>query len=201
LWVPSFAAWLSSLKASTIGFLLENERVRGSRMSHADGVETAVQLAQIVTAFGIALGAIAAWVTYFFYHKKTLNENWGVVFRALYAEYWNSAVMAEMRKRIASEEEYAQLNVILRKRLLTTKNLMESHENDILEKTDKFCAVMIRILSFGDIKMDRQQRVLYDEVFTYWTDAILQRSALMDYIAIYWKALSVRLNKSPASKI
>jgi hypothetical protein len=106
-------------------------------MSH-NFVASAVKFAPLVTASGVLLGAIAGWVTYFFYHRKTLNENWGTIFRKLYAEYWNSKDMAAMRKRISSEEEYAKLDVILRKRLQTTDNLMSSEENDILEQLINF---------------------------------------------------------------
>lgn len=164
-------------------------------MPNAGVADTTIQIAQLVTAFGIVLTASAGWVTYFFYHRKTLNENWGTVFRALYAEYWNSDDMAKMRKCIASEEEYAQLEVILRKRLSSVTNLMSSDENDVLEKVDKFCALMIRIISFGERDMDRQQRDLYDPLFTYWTDAVIKRDALMKYIALYWESLDQRLRK------
>lgn len=147
------------------------------------------QVGPYLSGIGLLIGAAAAWTTYAFYHRRTIEDNWVSTFRALYAEFWNDKKMGVVRKYLSSEEEYGKLDVILTKRLAVAENLLSSEENDILEILDRFCAMMVRILYFGRRKMRPHQAKLYDAVFGYWKESIKKRKNVKAYIKKYWTSL------------
>jgi hypothetical protein len=165
-------------------------------MSVAEVIALGPQIGPYLSAFGILLGAAAAWTTYWFFHRRTSAATWLDTFRKLYKEFWKSDEMAKMRKYLASEEEYAKLEAILTKRLASQLNTVSSEDNDVLDLVDRFCALMIRILSFGEVSTAPRQRALYQPVFNYWVTTILGRKQLMAYIERYWSPLLTRLERA-----
>jgi hypothetical protein len=114
-------------------------------------IELGPKIGPLLSGIGLIVTATAAWTTYIFYYRKTTDANWLDTFRKLYEEFWKSDEMARMRKYLASDDEYANLEAILIERVADTRNKLNSEQNDKLELVDRFCALMIRILSFGEV--------------------------------------------------
>jgi hypothetical protein len=159
-------------------------------MSFKDLVGLGPQIGPYLSGIALMIAAAAAWNTYIFYHKRTMEDNWVTTFRALYGEFWNNEQMAQIRKYLSSDEEYQKLDKILTKRLEKRENSLSSEENDVLERLDRFCATMVRVLYFGNRKMSAHQAKLYDAVFTYWKDSMVRRKNVHAYITKYWTSLS-----------
>ncbi len=164
-------------------------------MSLTELIAFGPQIGPFLSGIGLIFTAGAAWTTYLFYYRKTTDTNWLDTFRKLYEEYWKSDEMARMRKYLASEDEYAKLEAILIKRLADATNKLDTHENDILELVDRFCALMIRILSFGEVSTKPRQKSLYNPLFNYWIVTIKKRRQLMLYLENCWEPLHARLQR------
>src|ERR1700724_1053173 len=112
-------------------------------------LQNLLPIGQLLSGIGLMTAAIVAMWTLHFVHGRTLEMSWAAAFRALYAEFWNDDQMAVVRKWIISEEEYLKISELLRKRLASEKNLLNSEENDKLEKIDRFISLMVRIKLLG----------------------------------------------------
>lgn len=160
-------------------------------------LDTLNKIGPFLSSIALIAAAVAAWATFFVFHKKTLelqiqqkNEDWLKGFRLLYAEFWKDDKIALVRKWITSEEEYKIINEILSKRLECPDNLLSSDDNDKLEKIDRFCSIIVRITSFSKSEMNEAQKELWNRMFgDFWFDKIKSRTELVDYAKIYWPRL------------
>jgi hypothetical protein len=153
------------------------------------------ELLTAISTICLILTAAAAWTTFFLYYRKTLDANWLDGFRRLYAEFWNDECAANVRRWLVSEEEYAELESILAKRLASDKNYLTVEENKRLDVIDRYCALMTRIVYFVRREGGRKQgkrnrrRELMDTIFMFWIRKAHSRSKLADYIRAYWPHL------------
>ncbi|MGO9846265.1 MAG: hypothetical protein ACLPKT_06585 [Methylocella sp.] len=144
-------------------------------------------LGPLLSGIGLCLGATAAWVTYAFYYRRTMNTAWLERYRTLYAEFWKDPRMGDVRTLISSEVEYEKVAKILGERLKTDKKRLNADDNRILEQIDYFCSVFMRIRFIDRGKMTREQRILWNTTFgNYWAKKIGERKELSAYINKYW---------------
>jgi len=73
----------------------------------------------LLSGASLAAAAVAAWTTYFFYHRKTIEAEWIESYRLLYAEFWKDEDIASVRNFITNDVAYADIKPILEKRLST----------------------------------------------------------------------------------
>src|SRR5579871_2354884 len=73
-------------------------------------------LGPLLGGIGLCIGAAAAWTTFIFYHRKSMYEAWVAGYRLLYAEFWKDETIGKVRRWIVSDEEYLEVEKILRKR-------------------------------------------------------------------------------------
>ena len=130
-----------------------------------------------------------------FVNRRTLEierlqaENrWIETFRALYADFWKDDQIAIVRRWITNEQEYSKLAAVLSARIQSDFNTLSPDENDMLEKIDRFCSVLVRIEYFGKTDMPKdRQRKLYELTYRFfWKGKVRQRQELLSYMNKFW---------------
>lgn len=130
-----------------------------------------------------------------FVNRRTLEierlqaENrWIETFRALYADFWKDDQIAIVRRWITNEQEYSKLAAVLSARIQSDSNTLSPDENDMLEKIDRFCSVLVRIEYFGKTDMPKdRQRKLYELTYRFfWKGKVRQRQELLSYMNKFW---------------
>lgn len=146
-----------------------------------------------ITAFGVMLAAVAGWRTYHVVSKGTLRKSWMDSFHSVHDKFWENQEIADVRRWIAADEEYRDLESILSLRVNGgDANVLSPEANRKLEKVDKFCAVLQRIEFFKHANMERNTRILWHYSFSdFWMRKIDSREALRQYIKLYWKGVTL----------
>jgi len=154
-------------------------------------------LGPLLGGASLAAGAVATWVTYFFYHRKTVQAAWIESYRLLYAEFWKDEGIAAVRNLIANDVAYALIEPILEERLKTDSNKLSAEENEMIELIDRFCALLIRIKFFESRRLSKTQRALWNETYRdYWIARVKTRKALRAYMDRFWPGLRSVLRES-----
>lgn len=154
-----------------------------------------VEQAAIATAFSAAALSVSSCIAYLLYQfqRQQAEDSWLETFRELHAEFWNDPDMAKVRNWIACDEAYQELEPVLRKR---AGGQVAASEYEKLEKVDKFCAFMIRIVRISAKTMTKEHKQMWNEVFyRYWLHSYHGRLLLADYIRHYWRTLGPYLEK------
>ncbi len=152
--------------------------------------ENGVWLGPMLSGVSLLVAAIAAWATYFFYHRRTVQTAWIDSYRLLYAEFWKDEGIATVRNLITNDVEYTEAEKILRNRLDTKSNNLSVDQNKVIESIDRFCALLIRIKFFESLRLTRKQRALWNETYRdFWIAQIRKREALRNYMYEYWPGL------------
>ena len=159
-------------------------------------------LGPLLGGVSLAAGAAATWVTYLFYHRKTVQAAWIESYRLLYAEFWKDEGIAKVRNLISNDIAYAAVEPILEKRLKTDSNQLGNDENEMIELVDKFCALLIRIKFFESQWLTPTQRALWNETYRdYWITRVKKRKALRDYIDRFWPGLRPLLREGSTGEL
>jgi len=151
--------------------------------------DNALWVGPLLSGFSLAAAAIAAWTTYVFYHRKTLDAAWIESYRLLYAEFWKDKDIASVRNFITNDVAYTEIEPILDKRLSTDSNTLDHEENEKIELIDKFCALLIRV-KLSESGLKKPQRDLWNETYRDpWIERVKTRTALRNYMTKYWPGL------------
>jgi hypothetical protein len=142
-----------------------------------------------ISGISLFIAALAAFLTF---NRRANQHQWDEGFRALYSAFWNDKEFPLLRSWIVSDQLYdAKLRPLLTKRNTTGKfeNNLTEPENLLLDKIDRFCAVMVRARSFGTWRTSRSRKrlwkkLLYSDV---WTNR--NRHELREYIKVQWEEL------------
>jgi len=171
-------------------------RWRTARRRTADMIEwvrgNGTWLGPLMSAVALCAAAAGTWVTYIFFHRKNMQATWIDSYRALYAEFWKEDNNAIVRNFITSDIAYAGVERILIKRLKSDNNDLSDSENEVLERIDKFCALLVRIQFFESLKPTRKQRDLWNKTYgDFWIIKIRKREALREYIVKFWPGVEL----------
>jgi|NGEPerStandDraft_6_1074524.scaffolds.fasta_scaffold222176_1 hypothetical protein len=146
-------------------------------------------LGPILSGFSLVAAAAAAWTTFIFYHRKTLDAAWIESYRLLYAEFWKDEDIAAVRNFITNDLAYAEIEPILDKRLSTDSNTLDHEDNKKIEQIDKFCALLIRV-KLSERRLKKPQRDLWNETYRDpWIAPAKKRAALRNYMIRFWPGL------------
>jgi hypothetical protein len=149
-------------------------------------------LGPLISAVALCVAAAGTWVTYIFFHRKTMQVTWIDSYRTLYAEFWKEENNAIVRNLITSDIAYAGIERVLIKRLKSDNNDLSDSENEVLERIDKFCALLVRIQFFESLKPSQKQRDLWNKTYgDFWIIKIRKREALRDYIVKFWPGVEL----------
>lgn len=151
---------------------------------------TLVQVAPLISSIALIVGAIGAWATLIFVQRRTLEMQWVEAFRHIYSEFWKDESIANARRRIDNDHEFAPLQKTI-SRLLSDGNVdMDSKDYELLEDLDKFCALLLRAAFFNKRRMTSVQRELWTAMFeSYWVNRLYERPELKIYVERYWPSL------------
>jgi hypothetical protein len=145
--------------------------------------DNALWVGPLLSGFSLAAAAGAAWTTYIFFHRKTMEAEWIDSYRSLYAEFWKDKDIASVRGFITNDIAYADIKLILEKRLASDSNTLDREENKQIELIDKFCALLIRVkLSESSQRLKKPHR-------DPWIARVKTRPALRNYMNQYWPGL------------
>lgn len=153
--------------------------------------EALVFYAPLANAVGLVLAGIAAFAFFFAVQIYQRRDQWLVSFRALYAEFWGDKHVAEARAIIVSTTCYNEiLRPILNKRNASDDNLLDMPENEVIDKIDRFCAIMVRITSFSSTLREPDEFELWEKLFyDFWKNKVQPCAELKRYIDDHWKEL------------
>ena len=118
----------------------------------------------LLGGIGSLIGGCSVLAAFLFIQRRTVDAQWVDGFRQIYAEFWKDDTISEVRRWIVSNSEYESLRVVLVERAKTIENNLDTESNKILEKIDKFCALMLRVKSFEHRAMSDHQRQLFKEM-------------------------------------
>jgi small-conductance mechanosensitive channel len=145
-------------------------------------------LGPLISGASLFLAAVAAWITYFTYHRRSLANQWVDSHRVLYAEFWKDPAISRVRTAISNDLAYARFEAALLERMTSDQNKLSLGDNAILEDVDQFCALLRRIRFLE--KMNTRQKKLWDLSYdSFWLEKLRKRKALIDYINQYWPTL------------
>lgn len=154
-------------------------------------------LGPLLSGTALLIAAVASWVTYAFYHRRTIQSAWIESYRLLYAEFWKDEKIAMVRHMITDDVTYTATEPILLARLKTDSNQLSEQDNQTLELIDRFCALLIRIRFFENQQVTKKQRELWNETYrNTWIAVIRRRRALASYIYRFWPSLRQVLTES-----
>jgi len=117
-------------------------------------LNTISKLASIVSAFSLASGSAATWIIYNTIQKRSLHTEWLTSFRVIYQEFWKEEHNSIVRRWIASDAEYTEIQEILIERNNGVgQNNLDSSKNAKLDKLDGFLALLSRVTTFEKNRM------------------------------------------------
>lgn len=123
-------------------------------------------------------------------------------FQILYTEIWVNSDVSYVRRCIYNDEEYKDIEHILEKRNLVEHNNLTRQENNIIEKVDRFCSILVRVKSFAanEEMSDRQRRLWKKLLEDFWLTKIKdRRAAFYTYIRNHWPELDEQESESEPS--
>jgi murein DD-endopeptidase MepM/ murein hydrolase activator NlpD len=115
-------------------------------------------------------------------------EEWNRDFREIHADFWQSDTLGQVRGWIANENLYTrELEPVLELRKF---GAVSSKDYEFLEKLDRFCALLARVLYLqGRTMTDEQSRLWRMMNYDYWFVACAKRPLVAEYMDNYWLKL------------
>jgi hypothetical protein len=161
--------------------------------------ETLVFYAPLGNELGLVLAGIAAFAFFIAVQMHQRRDQWLGSFRGIYGEFWGDDHVAYARSIIVSSTCYNEiLRPILNKRNNNEENFLTLEENDILDKIDRFCAIMVRVTSFSSTLKKPDEFELWEKLFyDFWINKVEPREGLRTYIQNHWKELKPTRPKRP----
>lgn len=158
---------------------------------------TVGEFGQLLSGIGLITGAIIGIYTAVIYNARQRDDAWLDRFRGLYEEFWKNPEMEEVRRWIVNENDYKNLDQLLRKRNETRECVVSIDDHKKLEKIDKFCSLMVRARTFGELEMRPRQRLLWSKLlYGFWHEKMKNRESLRTYIRIHWPELDESVGPS-----
>jgi hypothetical protein len=154
---------------------------------------------QLIGGISALVAVCIAGLTLLMVHLRQQRTAWFDSFRALYAEFWHDDDIAEIRRCIVNEQSYAAMVKVLDRRNGSDGNALDRYDNALLEKIDRFCALMVRVNSLGEARAGKKERDLWYQLYgRFWFGKLQVRSELWAYLEKHWHALdeSVRRIRS-----
>jgi hypothetical protein len=138
----------------------------------------------LATWFGPSLISATALACSAYISFRQREAAWYKEFRELYEEFWAEDDMAHVRAWIACDDAYQEVKALLEQR----KNGGVTKEDyKYLDKIDKFCALMLRIIDMDARPTTKRQRKLWQDLyFNFWVDKMSEREELATYVRKYW---------------
>lgn len=141
--------------------------------------------------------AATALLTHFF-QRRQKAEAWYQTFRELYARFWTDEQIAEVRSWIACDAAYEKVRPTLGQRF---KGEVAVEEYWILERVDRFCALIIQIVQLNPEKGNSEQKKYYSELYDrYWFDKVRTRRELWKYVEKFWRTLHSSVEELAAER-
>ena len=134
-----------------------------------------------------ALVGVIGFVLGHFTNLRKEQSEWRKDFRELYQQFWDSTEMGEVRAWLACDEGYKIIEPVLQRRLNGNTTL---EDYAILEKLNRFSALLIRIINMNNLPASKEERVLWKELyFSFWLKKIHNRALLNAYMMECWPPL------------
>ncbi len=136
-------------------------------------------VATICSATALAISAIIAFLA-FQLNRQNSQEPWVVTFRELHKEFWNDEDYAKVRAWLCCDEAYKkELEPVLAKRL---SGQVSIEEYLVIEKLDKFFALMLRVVYMHSEGMNLEQQTLFKSLnYYWWLHKVKTRIEIKDY--------------------
>lgn len=149
-----------------------------------------VEMLKIIDVISkIVLGFVGAFITYLLYknNRAQRSDNWLKHFNELHDLFWKDPDMREVRSWIACNESYLEVEKIFKKRRncefqADGAAVVSPVEYLVLEKLDKFCNLMVRVITLNP-DTDIQKKMWKGLFFFYWVDKIRDENRRPD---MYW---------------
>jgi hypothetical protein len=113
-------------------------------------------------------------------------------FQALCAELWHDPDASFIRRCIINEKELPDISFILAKRNATALNTLTRPENDIIEKIDRFCFLLVRMKACAETGLltDEQRRLWTEGREDFWLMRMKgRRPEYLEYVQRHWPEL------------
>lgn len=152
----------------------------------------------VLSDFQPLVAIVGSVIAYFIYRLSCLNRDdaWARQQREFHQFFWTSKEFEEVRMWLACDESYCKVEHVFTRRI--KENIVTHDDYHILEKMDKFCALMIsyNMLQPSNRKLQRLNERMYD---MYWVSALNseERSAIRDYIRKFYPELIQEASELP----
>lgn len=154
----------------------------------------------LISSIALTAGAVVTYLNYkiTIRHYQLLARNdengWYKEFRELYSEFWDSLDMAQVRAWIACDESYNAIRTVLTQRL---SGNVSASDYSVLEKIDKFCALMTCIIDMDARPENDKQKELWQSLYyKYWIFKMKERAELSSYVMKYWPNIPLQSSKN-----
>jgi hypothetical protein len=114
-------------------------------------------------------------------------------FREIWHRLWTDDDLTFIRRCLINEEDYKNLEPVVKKRMQTRKNVLAPNENQILDKLDRFCAFLVLAKSIGHRSFRPEKQLLWTKLMEgyNWINEIHNRKAISDYCNEHWSELFI----------
>lgn len=166
-------------------------------------VEDLAKYGPLVSGVSLAIGAAAAWYTAIRVTQRNAEKDRAQrveaerrraadTFQALCSEFWHNEDASYIRRCIVNEKEYPDIAPILAKRNATKYNELSREDNDVIEKIDRFCFLLVRMKSCADSGLlNPAQRGLWKKGREdFWLERMKKRRPdFLEYVRRHWSEL------------
>lgn len=145
----------------------------------------------VFTASAVFTGILVAYRG-FELNSKAHQDPWFITFRDLHKEFWGEENLECVRVWICSDQEYEKtlLPVLIERKLGT----VDAEKYEILEKLDKYCALMIRVCLIQEAEISDAQREIFMSLgYEAWIKKTLKRTEIYSYIKDHWEHLDKKI--------
>jgi hypothetical protein len=119
------------------------------------------------------------------------TEEWYRYNCEIYDSFYNDSDIVQVRAWIANDSEYDDLLGTLSARLDGNGNAnLTADDYKKLEKLDKFCSLLVRIIHLHNYRISEEQRVILGRIYyNYWVSNLSSREKMSQYINKFWPEL------------
>lgn len=144
---------------------------------------------------GVLLGAITAFMTFFYVTLRNARMTATTELMAIYNEFWSDTYL-NARRWIAIDVAYEELAQVLKARQAgASMGHLSNDEYAVLEELDRFLVIFVRIEHLMDSVGARSKRAKHIRDFVaYWRSMILARPELAGYVRKNWPILTAHDN-------
>lgn len=148
------------------------------------------KFAQVLTGIAALAALGLAYETLDKVHLAKRRADWLDSFRLLYREFWQDDEIAEVRLWMVNDRAYETPRAVLLRRQASVDNTLDAYDNAVLEKIDRFCALMVRVHTLGALGDDEDQERLWFNLYgRFWLGKLQRRDELKQYIRLHWPVL------------